>query len=142
LAAHSAQVLASLIIRLALAETFCVSCGVLTLDEPTTNLDSDNIESLAHSLSRCVDELLGCTERLTFIPAKTSRLLFPFACSQNDRIVETRRRQHNFQLVIITHDEEFLDKLHHKCGVPNYYRISKDESCVACLLVAVLSLMF
>ena len=31
------QVLASLIIRLALAETFCLNCGILTLDEPTTN---------------------------------------------------------------------------------------------------------
>ena len=48
------QVLASLIIRLALAETFCVNCGVLALDEPTTNLDSDNIEALAHSLAQCV----------------------------------------------------------------------------------------
>lgn len=44
------QVLASLIIRLALAETFCLNCGILALDEPTTNLDRDNIESLAHAL--------------------------------------------------------------------------------------------
>ena len=33
------QVLASLIIRLALAETFANSCGMIALDEPTTNLD-------------------------------------------------------------------------------------------------------
>lgn len=44
------QVLASLIIRLALAETFCLNCGILALDEPTTNLDRDNIESLAYAL--------------------------------------------------------------------------------------------
>ena len=44
------QVLASLIIRLALAETFCLNCGILTLDEPTTNLGEDNIESLANQL--------------------------------------------------------------------------------------------
>lgn len=44
------QVLASLIIRLALAETFCLNCGILALDEPTTNLDRENIESLAHAL--------------------------------------------------------------------------------------------
>ncbi|CAG5126195.1 unnamed protein product, partial [Candidula unifasciata] len=44
------KVLASLIIRLALAETFCVNCGVLALDEPTTNLDRKNIESLAFAL--------------------------------------------------------------------------------------------
>lgn len=46
----SLQVLASLIIRLALAETFCLNCGILALDEPTTNLDRENIESLAHAL--------------------------------------------------------------------------------------------
>jgi DNA repair protein RAD50 len=33
-------VLACLIIRLALAETFCLNCGILALDEPTTNLDA------------------------------------------------------------------------------------------------------
>lgn len=45
------QVLASIIIRLALAETFCLNCGILTLDEPTTNLDEDNNESLANQLA-------------------------------------------------------------------------------------------
>jgi DNA repair protein RAD50 len=44
------KVLASIIIRLALAESFCSTCGVFTLDEPTTNLDRDNIESLAENL--------------------------------------------------------------------------------------------
>lgn len=46
------QVLASLIIRLALAETFCLNCGILALDEPTTNLDGPNAESLAAALLR------------------------------------------------------------------------------------------
>jgi hypothetical protein len=31
-------VLASIIIRLALAEVFCLNSGILALDEPTTNL--------------------------------------------------------------------------------------------------------
>ena len=46
------QVLASLIIRLALAETFCLNCGILALDEPTANLDHDNIEKFADSLAK------------------------------------------------------------------------------------------
>ena len=46
------KVLACLIIRLALAETFCLNCGILALDEPTTNLDADNSASLADAL-RC-----------------------------------------------------------------------------------------
>lgn len=44
------KVLASIIIRLALAETFCVKCGFFTLDEPTTNLDIQNVKSLAENL--------------------------------------------------------------------------------------------
>jgi DNA repair protein RAD50 len=44
------KVLACLIIRLALAETFCLHCGILALDEPTTNLDADNAASLAEAL--------------------------------------------------------------------------------------------
>lgn len=48
------KVLACIIIRLALAEAFCIDCGVLALDEPTTNLDYDNVNSLAESLQMYV----------------------------------------------------------------------------------------
>lgn len=48
------KVLACIIIRLALAESFSVNCGIMALDEPTTNLDHDNIQALAASLSECV----------------------------------------------------------------------------------------
>ncbi|GIX63602.1 DNA repair protein RAD50 [Babesia caballi] len=37
------RVLASLILRITLTETFCSNCNILALDEPTTNLDKDNI---------------------------------------------------------------------------------------------------
>lgn len=40
------KVLASIVIRLALTESFGNHCGVLALDEPTTNLDKIHIESL------------------------------------------------------------------------------------------------
>ena len=68
----SLQVLACLIIRLALAECFCINCGILALDEPTTNLDAANSASLAEALRNVMD---------------------------------TRKAQTNFQLVVITHDE-------------------------------------
>ena len=42
--------LAAILIRLALAETFCINCGVIALDEPTSNLDEENRESLAEAL--------------------------------------------------------------------------------------------
>ena len=53
------RVLAALLIRLALAETFCDNCGIIALDEPTTNLDRDNIESLAKCLSNFIKQRHG-----------------------------------------------------------------------------------
>ena len=49
------RVLASLIIRLSLAETFCSDCGILALDEPTTNLDEQNVASLARALKEIIE---------------------------------------------------------------------------------------
>uniref|UniRef100_A0A3B3XM06 Zinc-hook domain-containing protein n=1 Tax=Poecilia mexicana TaxID=48701 RepID=A0A3B3XM06_9TELE len=88
------KVLASLIIRLALAETFCLNCGILALDEPTTNLDRENIESLAHALVE---------------------------------IIKSRSRQRNFQLLIITHDEDFVELLGRSSYIENFYRIRKNQ---------------
>ncbi|CAK8686844.1 unnamed protein product [Clavelina lepadiformis] len=88
------KVLASLVIRLALAETFCINCGILALDEPTTNLDRDNIESLAKALVS---------------------------------IIESRSSQRNFQLVVITHDEDFVDLLGRSSYVDHFFRIEKDD---------------
>lgn len=39
---------------MALAETFCGDCGVMALDEPTTNLDAENSKSLAEALCEYV----------------------------------------------------------------------------------------
>ncbi|EEP75753.1 conserved hypothetical protein [Uncinocarpus reesii 1704] len=88
------KVLASIIIRLALAECFGVNCGLIALDEPTTNLDRDNIRSLAESLHD---------------------------------IIRARQQQANFQLIVITHDEEFLRHMH--CGdfSDYYYRVSRSD---------------
>ncbi|CAN0875270.1 DNA repair protein RAD50 [Linum grandiflorum] len=88
------KVLASLIIRLALAETFCLNCGILALDEPTTNLDGPNAESLAAALLR---------------------------------IMNDRKGQENFQLIVITHDERFAQMIGQRQHAERYYRISKDD---------------
>ncbi len=87
------KVLASIIIRLALAECFGVACGLIALDEPTTNLDRENIRSLAGSLHD---------------------------------IIEARRHQSNFQLIIITHDEEFLKFMKCPDFCDNYWRVSRN----------------
>jgi DNA repair protein RAD50 len=87
------KVLASIIIRLALAECFSANCGLISLDEPTTNLDRDNIEALARSLHG---------------------------------IIMARQKQANFQIVIITHDEEFLKHMQCADFAESYYRVSRD----------------
>ncbi|QPG77218.1 hypothetical protein FOA43_004625 [Brettanomyces nanus] len=49
------RVLASIIIRLALAECFGLNFGMIALDEPTTNLDEENVESLAKALNKIIE---------------------------------------------------------------------------------------
>ena len=88
------KVLSSLIIRLALAETFSSNCGIIALDEPTTNLDRENIESLASALAD---------------------------------IVNKRAAQRNFQLVVITHDEDFIQELSRCDQVQYFLRVSRNS---------------
>ena len=47
--------IASIVIRIALAQAFSINCGILALDEPTTNLDKANIKSLAVFLTDLID---------------------------------------------------------------------------------------
>jgi DNA repair protein RAD50 len=88
------KVLASIIIRLALAECFSVSSGLIALDEPTTNLDRDNIRSLAQSLHD---------------------------------LIKVRQKQANFQLIIITHDEEFLRYMNCAELCDEYFRVHRND---------------
>ncbi|CAI6346339.1 unnamed protein product [Macrosiphum euphorbiae] len=88
------KVLACLIVRMALAETFSKNCGILALDEPTTNLDESNIQSLAESLSE---------------------------------IITRRSSQKSFQLLIITHDPNFLRKLSARDMVDTYYEVKRSN---------------
>lgn len=87
------RVLASIIIRIALADTFSSQCGILALDEPTTNLDKENITSLCAAL-----------------------------CD----IIMRKRSQKNFQLIIITHDQEFLEKLGRTVDLGSYYHVNRN----------------
>lgn len=87
------RVLACLMIRMALAETFCLKCGILALDEPTSNLDQANVESLAESLRR---------------------------------VIEVRQKQSNFQIIVITHDEEFVKIIGRNSWTDDYYKVKKN----------------
>lgn len=88
------KVLTSILIRLALAECFGINCGIIALDEPTTNLDQENTESLAQALNQ---------------------------------IIEFRKAQLNFQLIVITHDENFLTHIQGDRFTDHFYRIRRDE---------------
>ncbi|KAL7189076.1 hypothetical protein ACSBR1_038858 [Camellia fascicularis] len=87
-------ILASLIIRLALVETFCLNCGILALDEPTTNLDGPNAESLAAALLR---------------------------------VMEDRKGQENFQLIVLTHDERFAHLIGQRRHAEDIIGVTKDD---------------
>jgi DNA repair protein RAD50 len=88
------KVLACILVRIALAEVFSTNCGLLALDEPTTNLDEATIGSLAMSLHY---------------------------------IIQNRTQQANFQLLIITHDEEFLRQMHCEEFTDYFYRVSRTD---------------
>ncbi|PIK49710.1 putative DNA repair protein [Apostichopus japonicus] len=68
-------------------------CGVLALDEPTTNLDEPNVRALATALKSIITE-----------------------CAS----------QSNFQLVIISHNETFVDILARDYG-KHCYRVTRDQ---------------
>ncbi|XP_045467537.1 DNA repair protein RAD50 [Harmonia axyridis] len=89
------RVLACLIIRMALAESFSSHCGILALDEPTTNLDKENVHSLTYALSN---------------------------------IITSHINDNNFQLIVITHDQEFLDTLRHNVqNISHYWKVSRNS---------------
>ena len=95
------QVLASLVIRLALAESFCVNCGILALDEPTTNLDTEN-KVCVHSTRgrRLYGADLSCSHPGRVLPRQEG------LAKAIANLIDTRRRQANFQLIVITHEGE------------------------------------
>ena len=94
------RVLACIVIRLALAETFGVNCGCIALDEPTVNLDYRNKKGLAVALAQ---------------------------------IIAARSQQSNFQLILITHDEEFVSMMktelaaHSNFSMPEkFFRVHRE----------------
>ncbi|KAL0097942.1 hypothetical protein J3Q64DRAFT_1081492 [Phycomyces blakesleeanus] len=89
------KAMASIIIRLALADVFYTDCSAIALDEPTTNLDHDNIQSLASGIAN---------------------------------LVKDRLQHRGFQLIIITHDEKFVNTLATQGLANNFYRVCKDDN--------------
>ncbi|CAI5452470.1 unnamed protein product [Caenorhabditis angaria] len=97
------KMLASLIIRLALAEVFGGLCSMIALDEPTTNLDDSKVEGMAEVLN----ELIVCREGF----------------DENGR-----RRGRQMQMVVITHDERLVNLLTLGCRPEYIYCLGKNEN--------------
>ncbi|CAO1622307.1 unnamed protein product [Sympodiomycopsis kandeliae] len=85
------KVLASIIIRLALADSFAMNCKFMALDEPTLCLDQETVEALARSLSDIIKE------------------------------------RPNTQLLVVTHDPQFLNLLAQSTNIDYYWRVSRDQ---------------
>ena len=67
------------------------TASILTLDEPTTNLDKKNVEALSRAISGIVEDQKG-----------------------------------KLQLVIITHDQEFLKYLNEEFS-EYYFKVFKED---------------
>ena len=91
------KVLAAVLVRLALSEAFAGAASILTLDEPTTNLDAAHSAALADALKAVLDARGG-----------------------------GGGGGGGLQLVIITHDEAFARALGARTLTDTMWRVTKD----------------
>ena len=120
------RVLASIVIRLALAETFGITFGCIALDEPTVNLDDANKKGLALALAQIV-------------ASRANQRNFQVCCtlqylSYSDYILRTTNQPAFFQLILITHDEAFVTMMKTELctltgfSMPeNYFQVCREE---------------
>uniref|UniRef100_A0A1I7TP81 Zinc-hook domain-containing protein n=1 Tax=Caenorhabditis tropicalis TaxID=1561998 RepID=A0A1I7TP81_9PELO len=96
------KMLASLLIRIALAEVFGGLCSMIALDEPTTNLDAYKVDGMATVLSDLIAARRGVDS-------------------------EGNLRGREMQMVVITHDERLVNKITLDCRPEYIYCLGKDE---------------
>uniref|UniRef100_A0A8R1DUJ2 Zinc-hook domain-containing protein n=1 Tax=Caenorhabditis japonica TaxID=281687 RepID=A0A8R1DUJ2_CAEJA len=102
------KMLASLLIRIALAEVFGGLCSMIALDEPTTNLDESKVDGMAGVLNDLIEARRGYDENGVL-------------------------RGREMQMVVITHDERLVNKLTIGCRPEYIYCLGKDEHGVSFL---------
>jgi len=149
------KVLASILIRIALADVFAANCPVLALDEPTTNLDVNKVENVAAMLKSLIDlrtrhcgvGALGASQLYAldedfedddFRSVSQSCIgngNETMDCSTSTRIFPTNKTPvsqkvtlaRSLQLIVITHDKHLVDSLYQACRPEYIYVLSKDE---------------
>uniref|UniRef100_A0A183BMU1 AAA_23 domain-containing protein n=1 Tax=Globodera pallida TaxID=36090 RepID=A0A183BMU1_GLOPA len=144
------KVLASILIRIALADVFAGNCRILALDEPTTNLDEDKVENIGSMLKSLIqirkptttggaigaqriyeaddldfedddgDELAGAATERTRAAEEDT--------NDGDDGMEVNR---SLQLIVITHDRRLVEHLHLACRPEYIYSLAKDENGVS-----------
>lgn len=113
--------LASILIRIALSDVFCDKCSVIALDEPTANLD---VFKVSNSTS------MPCLWPITYEILFINRLQVENLGEILAEIIEARCNytDKNFQLIVITHDDRFVEHLRQLCRPEWVYAISKDSA--------------
>jgi DNA repair protein RAD50 len=80
-----------------------------------------NPQSVRHMLTH--SQIIALDEPTTNLDRDTIKSL----AESLHMIIKQRKGQSNFQLIVITHDEEFLKEMKCQDFADNYYRISRNE---------------
>jgi DNA repair protein RAD50 len=133
------RVLASIVIRLALAETFCVNFGCIALGE---NIDLllpiYGFATISSSKNVLLTQMRFFTHFFLFVIDEPTVNLdhnnkkgLAVALAQ---IIASRHQQSNFQLVLITHDEDFVVMMKNELSTltnvsmpEKYFQIRREE---------------
>ncbi|KAF7639526.1 AAA_23 domain-containing protein [Meloidogyne graminicola] len=156
------KVLASILIRIALADVFAGNCRILALDEPTTNLDTDKVENVGTMLKNLIEVRnppnAGSAIGIQGIYASDDADFENMSVrghDDDDNITISEsitsgsdgggRQQHNFtlqssstnsrslQLIVITHDRRLVEHLYLACRPEYIYGLYKDEDNNSCI---------
>ncbi|KAL3087237.1 hypothetical protein niasHT_020500 [Heterodera trifolii] len=143
------KVLASILIRVALADVFAGNCRILALDEPTTNLDEDKVENIGEMLNSLIQirkptpsagggaigaQRIYEADDLDFEEEENANQMIEG--EQNSRRTGNREEDEmelnrSLQLIVITHDRRLVEHLHLACRPEYIYSLAKDENGVS-----------
>nr|CAD2140908.1 unnamed protein product [Meloidogyne enterolobii] len=155
------KVLASILIRIALADVFAGNCRILALDEPTTNLDADKVENIGTMLKNLIevqkpptDSAIGVRgiydsddadfeeptgrgagavpeEDITMPESTISGSVKRQLDGTNATTSTQATYSKSLQLIVITHDRRLVEHLYMACRPEYIYGLSKDENGVS-----------
>uniref|UniRef100_A0A1I7XLY5 SMC_N domain-containing protein n=1 Tax=Heterorhabditis bacteriophora TaxID=37862 RepID=A0A1I7XLY5_HETBA len=116
------KMLASILIRIALADVFGGMCSIIALDEPTTNLDSCKVEHMAEMLNDLIaarrnDDSQGISIGKQF---QVCLIILDIVFMAKYHCFSP------YNMIVITHDERLVDKLMLGSRPEYIYVLGKD----------------